>query len=136
MNRLDAFSAWLFTLLGVILLSASVLVVPERAFASHLSPDPCIAACCQALYGTSTCDQTDDFNACKSSCDNCVAAEGCDETCGELCVAQAGGLTNCSAKVCQGDDGGCKNGCGGQFCARNPTRTCDAVYAGCICPGP
>lgn len=85
MNRLEASTAWFFSLLGVILLGVSVLVVPERVFASY-DPGSCSEACCSALYGEGECDtESAEYKECADNCENCVTAcgdiPGCPETC-------------------------------------------------------
>lgn len=97
MKVIETFSAWFFTLFGVLLIGLSVLVAPDRLFAKGFDGDPCTESCCWAMFGTTACTSNDPaFTPCVSDCKTCVGNCGCDQGC----------IDNCSAQVkqCPGDD--------------------------------
>ena len=135
MARIQAFTAWLCSSLGAVLLAASILVVPANAFAdlssceSACSGDPlCIGGCVSTYCAES------------SSCEysSCSLACGADPTCLAICLGGAcaqdcgsGGdpscLGNCCLADCGADNPACTTPCTQQaMCAANSAnRACD-----------
>ena len=134
MKLVEAFSAWFFTLLGVMLLGGSVLVVPERAFA--FGPSNCTDACCATWQPGLTCNVYDPHTAhCITACDDCQAGCGGDTGC-ELDCLTPPILIDCRAARCNVMPGRCAPVCGGEFCDLAPgTGTCTSTTAGCYCRG-
>jgi hypothetical protein len=102
MGRLEAAAAWFFTNLGILLLVASILVVPDNLFADSGSDcvtscqsNPyyynCIAACCQSKClppGAEPCTN----DCCKSACGTDV---NCFTNCSTFAIGCENGLDYC-----------------------------------------
>jgi hypothetical protein len=129
MKRFEEWASWFFTCLGVVMVAASILVVPQEAFAYSgecascaSSPDP---AACGGSWASSNCGD----QSCVISC--CLDACAMDPMCYSNCDVQ-GSLVNCAAERCK-KDGGCHPDCAGQLCSTKNTR-CVSNTKGCICP--
>ncbi len=142
MARLEALAAWFFNCLGIVLLAASILVVPANAFADggsgcadSCSTDytpgtsdyyTCLGQCC-----SSYCIKDTDYLGCDVTCctDEC-AGDPYPSSCYDACKAQR----SCNELFC---NGGCDlqkpSTCGDRkndatWCMKTQTG-CD----GCVC---
>ncbi len=89
MARLEAQAAWLFSCLGIVLLAASILVVPATAFAE--AGDDCVAKCV---------DDPDPPSCTYACCETACGGSGnlCFQGCmqGQLSCSGHGGYDGCN----------------------------------------
>ncbi len=92
MARLQAWAAWFFSCLGIVLLGGSILVVPTNAFAD--AGGDC-ASICKELYDPGTTD----YYQCLGGC------------CGYTCSGDGTCESDCCASACGGNGNLCFQGC-------------------------
>ncbi len=128
MARLQATAAWFFACLGIVLLGASIVVVPGTAFAD--GDGDCATKCNgEPMCMQSCCGQGCDFDpACVSACmaptPACARSPNCDvplDRCDTKRYPCPGTITNCK-------NGTPKNRCDGCLCTELPIPNDDKCY--------